>query len=153
MEDLAAIIRMFSVSEMHRPLFHPLATVKHRTWAGTWNKRNRTKQNTSVWPQQMETAFTKWTHKLTPAAGNLAVFWNTPSFKFKILQPICGTLQNHCSWEAFGRVYRSFTAAVHVHTDNTITNKKKTPWSESASELYRPSDRRLSTKWLPTFCG
>jgi hypothetical protein len=28
---------------------------------------------------------------------------------------------------------------------------KKTPWSESASELYRPSDRRLSTKWLSTF--
>jgi hypothetical protein len=27
---------------------------------------------------------------------------------------------------------------------------KKTPWSESASELYRPSDRRLSAKWLPT---
>jgi hypothetical protein len=29
--------------------------------------------------------------------------------------------------------------------------KKKTPWSESANELYRPSDRRLSAKWLPTF--
>jgi hypothetical protein len=29
--------------------------------------------------------------------------------------------------------------------------QKKTPWSESASELYRPSDRRLSAKWLPTF--
>jgi hypothetical protein len=29
--------------------------------------------------------------------------------------------------------------------------KKQTPWSESASELYRPSDRRLSSKWLPTF--
>jgi hypothetical protein len=28
---------------------------------------------------------------------------------------------------------------------------KKTPWSESASELYRSSDRRLSAKWLPTF--
>jgi hypothetical protein len=28
---------------------------------------------------------------------------------------------------------------------------KQTPWSESASELYRPSDRRLSAKWLPTF--
>jgi hypothetical protein len=26
----------------------------------------------------------------------------------------------------------------------------KTPWSESASELYRPSDRCLSAKWLPT---
>jgi hypothetical protein len=29
--------------------------------------------------------------------------------------------------------------------------KLKTPRSESASELYRPSDRRLSAKWLPTF--
>jgi hypothetical protein len=28
---------------------------------------------------------------------------------------------------------------------------KKTPWSESVSELYRPSDRCLSAKWLPTF--
>jgi hypothetical protein len=26
------------------------------------------------------------------------------------------------------------------------STKKKTPWSESASELYRPSDRRLSAK-------
>jgi hypothetical protein len=26
------------------------------------------------------------------------------------------------------------------------SNIKKTPWSESASELYRPSDRRLSAK-------
>jgi hypothetical protein len=32
-----------------------------------------------------------------------------------------------------------------------IKTKKKTPLSESASELYRPSDRRLSAKWLPTF--
>jgi hypothetical protein len=30
------------------------------------------------------------------------------------------------------------------HLENVI---KKTPWSESASELYR----RLSAKWLPTF--
>jgi hypothetical protein len=28
---------------------------------------------------------------------------------------------------------------------------KKTPWLQSASELYRPSDRRLSTKLMPTF--
>jgi hypothetical protein len=28
---------------------------------------------------------------------------------------------------------------------------KKTPWSESASELYRPSDSRLSAKIVPTF--
>jgi CBS-domain-containing membrane protein len=29
--------------------------------------------------------------------------------------------------------------------------QKKTPWSEPVSELYRPSDRRFSVKWLPTF--
>jgi hypothetical protein len=29
-------------------------------------------------------------------------------------------------------------------------HKKKTPWSESARELYLPSDRRLSVKRLPT---
>jgi hypothetical protein len=28
---------------------------------------------------------------------------------------------------------------------------KQTPWSESASELYRPIDRRLSAKLVPTF--
>jgi hypothetical protein len=34
----------------------------------------------------------------------------------------------------------------------TDCNKKtETPWSEDANELYRPSDRRLSAKWLPTF--
>jgi hypothetical protein len=26
------------------------------------------------------------------------------------------------------------------------TNKQQTPWPESGSELYRPSDRRLSAK-------
>jgi hypothetical protein len=33
----------------------------------------------------------------------------------------------------------------------TKQKQKQTPWSESASELYRPSDRRLSAKWLPSF--
>jgi hypothetical protein len=32
----------------------------------------------------------------------------------------------------------------------TLIKKKQTPWSESASELYQPSDRRLWAKWLPT---
>jgi hypothetical protein len=34
---------------------------------------------------------------------------------------------------------------------NSYSSNKQTPWSDSASELYRPSDRRLSVKWLPTF--
>jgi hypothetical protein len=29
--------------------------------------------------------------------------------------------------------------------------KKKPPWPESASELYRPSDRRLLEKLVPVF--
>jgi hypothetical protein len=29
--------------------------------------------------------------------------------------------------------------------------KKQAPWPESASELYQPSDRRLSAKLVPTF--
>jgi hypothetical protein len=32
-----------------------------------------------------------------------------------------------------------------------LQQNKQTPWSESASKLYRPSDRRFSAKWLPTF--
>jgi hypothetical protein len=34
---------------------------------------------------------------------------------------------------------------------SSLVKNKRTPWSESASELYRPSDRRLSAKYLPTF--
>jgi hypothetical protein len=33
----------------------------------------------------------------------------------------------------------------------TILTLKKTPWSESASELHRPTYRHLSAKGLPTF--
>jgi hypothetical protein len=34
-----------------------------------------------------------------------------------------------------------------------VKQNKKTLWLQSASELYRPSDRRLSAKLVPTFCG
>jgi hypothetical protein len=32
-----------------------------------------------------------------------------------------------------------------------MKDNKKTPWPEYASKLYRPNDRRLSTKLVPTF--
>jgi hypothetical protein len=38
-----------------------------------------------------------------------------------------------------------------IYAKKIIKLYKKTPWSESTSELYRPSDHRLSAKWLPTF--
>jgi hypothetical protein len=40
------------------------------------------------------------------------------------------------------------TATIHNKTNKP---NKQTPWSESASELYWPSDRRLSAKLVPTF--
>jgi hypothetical protein len=33
----------------------------------------------------------------------------------------------------------------------THKNKKQTPWPQSASDLYRPIDHRLSAKLVPTF--
>jgi hypothetical protein len=56
-----------------------------------------------------------------------------------------------------------FLAPVHRNTQRTARQKVKmrgfhlrkaiTPWPQSASDLYRPSDRRLSAKLVPTFCG
>jgi hypothetical protein len=37
-----------------------------------------------------------------------------------------------------------------VSPPNNYFSHKQTPWPESASELYRPSDLRLSTKLVPT---
>jgi hypothetical protein len=49
------------------------------------------------------------------------------------------------------------TTRVRPHSMLNISKqkqkKKQTPWSESASELYRPSDRLLSAKWLPTLAN
>jgi hypothetical protein len=39
-----------------------------------------------------------------------------------------------------------WSVSITVNKEN-----KQTPWSESANELYRPSDRRLSGMLLPTF--
>jgi hypothetical protein len=69
-------------------------------------------------------SWTEHTHQL-PAVQN------TPSFS----RPYC-------------MVHRIESICMFVPWQQTT---KQTPWSESASELYRPSDRRLSAKWVPTF--
>jgi hypothetical protein len=38
-----------------------------------------------------------------------------------------------------------------ITTINNTGHTKQTPCPESASELYQPSDRRLSAKLVPTF--
>jgi hypothetical protein len=53
-------------------------------------------------------------------------------------------------------IYRNTVIVVYFeyHEANTIYDKyvkKKPPWPKSASELYRPSDRRLSAKLVPAF--
>jgi hypothetical protein len=48
----------------------------------------------------------------------------------------------------FGR----FFALVSLYVADMIAYyTNRTPWSESTSELYRPSDRRFSVKLLSTF--
>jgi hypothetical protein len=39
------------------------------------------------------------------------------------------------------------------HHENPVYIKKQTPWFQSASELYRPSDRRSSAKFSANSCG
>jgi hypothetical protein len=59
------------------------------------------------------------------------------------------SILSHCVDLSFG-VHFSSTCILLLRLLFFIWNIKKTPWSESASELYRPSDRLLSAKWLPT---
>jgi hypothetical protein len=44
-----------------------------------------------------------------------------------------------------------YTTNIALVSPHIQKKKKKLKWSESANELYRPSDRRLSPKRLPTF--
>jgi hypothetical protein len=47
-----------------------------------------------------------------------------------------------------------FVGCQYTHRIRKVQyNCKRNPWPESASELYRPSDRRLSAKLVPTFYG
>jgi hypothetical protein len=43
--------------------------------------------------------------------------------------------------------------STHEHFKNPSCVKLMVAWPKSASELYRPSDRRLSAKLVPTFYG
>jgi CBS-domain-containing membrane protein len=51
----------------------------------------------------------------------------------------------------FYSFYRSLSTYFIAFDHRKSNTAKKTPWHESASELYRPSDRRLTAKLAPTF--
>jgi methionine aminopeptidase len=44
------------------------------------------------------------------------------------------------------RIGKHISDIVHKVNNYVTKQNKQTPWSESASELYRPSNRRLSAK-------
>jgi hypothetical protein len=53
---------------------------------------------------------------------------------------VCACVRSSC---------KASTYQLLIRTDP----KNSTPWPESESELYRPSDRRLSVKLVPTFAS
>jgi hypothetical protein len=85
MKDFAVDVAMFSVSEMRRSLFHPLATLRHRIWAGPETKETEQNEKPQCELWMMETAYTQWTQKLTSAVGTHAVFCNTSSFNYNVV--------------------------------------------------------------------
>jgi hypothetical protein len=48
---------------------------------------------------------------------------------------------------------KPITEPVCDSSTNRVGGRKKTPWTEPVSELYRPSNRRLSAKLVPTFAN
>jgi hypothetical protein len=62
----------------------------------------------------------------------------------------------HTAFNSYWIPYSSYEVIMNSRNEQWCSfgmtlKKKKTPRSEFASELYRPSDRCLSVKWLPTF--
>jgi hypothetical protein len=53
----------------------------------------------------------------------------------------------------FGSHRCKITVTVTLRRHNRQNKAKQTPWSESASKLYRPSDRCLSAKLVPTLAN
>jgi hypothetical protein len=65
------------------------------------------------------------------------------------LKPGRGFFRNVCTVNQTTRRLISKDLSFNIYFRNDLTSQqttKQTPWSESASELYRPSDRRLSAK-------
>jgi hypothetical protein len=75
---------------------------------------------------------------------------------FKHLRLFMSTVWNEGSHELINGCPNSknhrnkMKVLLSAHRLISLKNKKKTPWFQSASELYRPSDRRLSAKLVPT---
>jgi hypothetical protein len=99
-----------------------------------------------------------FSNKLRYRAINLPmVFYVTCSFFVMLVFgfPLCIHCRGpRCSPESLWATYHVITWILsHSVTRKlyTVTTTTTTPRPESASELYRPSDRRLTAKLVPTF--
>jgi hypothetical protein len=80
-------------------------------------------------------------HTLIGSVNNLTQLLEQPILLLLLLLLL---LLFNCKW-VFAQWQWYYNKIQHTNTH------KKTLWSESASELYLLSDRRLSAKWLATF--
>jgi hypothetical protein len=82
------------------------------------------------------------------ASGSISVVLAPPRFS-TFLQP------DNCGYYVTVVIIKPFVIGLGTGFRNETTRNSedtiKTPWPESASELYWPSDRRLSAKLVPTF--
>jgi hypothetical protein len=121
--------------------------------------------STSVGPEVISTYPPKYAHMVWQFVLTSSL-WATPPvfYRFYLLHSVhtgsgfhraSDPLDTRCSFARLKRVRceadHSLPSGAEKNNDRAITPLpiKKTPWSESGSELYRPSDRRLSGKWLP----
>jgi hypothetical protein len=81
------------------------------------------------------------------SAGRPSQIWEG-SIKINLKGTVCVRLLSGFRVELSVRILGTLQRTHKFHNNNT--NKQQTPWPESASELYRPSDRRLSPKLVPT---
>jgi hypothetical protein len=74
--------------------------------------------------------------------------WGT---SVRLPQPGTCNCENRCSHCGSTDLYGSLSQLRRHSVKFVVSTLTNTPWPESASELYRPSDRSLSAKLVPTF--
>jgi hypothetical protein len=120
------------------------------------NENMNFKWTTIGWKSESKTFYVEIYH----CATNIPIFTqstqylsNCPIFEFQ-LQPHIGTRSQLVAyfWGAWVRISERRTLGLPWWGSHGLhKGKQKTPWPESARELYRQRDRHLSSKIVPTF--
>jgi hypothetical protein len=99
----------------------------------------------ALWPTELEQI---WSHLEPVSVSDTRFEFQAKRLSARaISQPLSlvqdREIEGDRSSEMLRNCYRELTSSQQTN--------KQTPWSESRSELYRPSDHRLSAKWLLAF--